>query len=179
MKIGKDIFVDRKQSFLSVEKNLAIIINKIFSNQDLLKLLYYTEKDCLEAQDLTEVQKYSMINNQIKIVPKLNISQTCPIYMIITLSNYTPNVLNPEFRDCSIRFDILCHPDHWNLGDFQLRPFKIAGELDRMFAGKKLTGIGELNFALGDTIVLNDELMGFALVYRAVQGSEDELFPVK
>lgn len=179
MKVGRDLFADRKQSFLSVEKNLAIIINRMFSNQDLMKMLYYREKDCLKAEDLTDVQKYSMINNQIKIVPQLTISSECPIYIVISLSNYTPNVLNPEFKDCSIRFDILCHPDHWNLGDFQLRPFKIAGELDRMLAGQKLTGIGELNFALGDTIVLDDQLMGFALVYRAIQGSEDELFPVK
>jgi len=32
------------------------------------------------------------------------------------------------------------------LKDSQLRPYKIAAELDTMFNGKLLTGIGELNF---------------------------------
>jgi hypothetical protein len=30
--------------------------------------------------------------------------------------------------------------------DFELRPYKIAAELDYMFNGKHLTGIGKLEF---------------------------------
>jgi hypothetical protein len=76
-------------------------------------------------------------------VPQLTIDKECPNYVIVTFDNYRPNAHNPEYRDCTIEFDILCHPDHWNLGNFQLRPHKIAGEIDSMFNKKKLTGIGE------------------------------------
>ena len=43
-----------KSSFLSVEKDFSIIIDKILSNQRLKKLLYYTDKDCLSKPNLSE-----------------------------------------------------------------------------------------------------------------------------
>ena len=114
MKVGTDYFTETKSSFLSADKDLSLIINKILGNQKLLKLLYYTEKDCLQAPNLTPQQKLSMIDNQIRIVPKLNITKECPIFIIVTMDNYRPNQENPEFRDCNIIIDILCHPDHQN-----------------------------------------------------------------
>jgi len=97
-----------------------------------------------------------LIHKHIRLVPKLDITQDCPIFVVITFDNFVPNAKNPEFRDCTISFDILCHPDHWNLGNFQLRPYKIAGEIDGMFNKKKMTGIGELQFLGANNLVLND-----------------------
>ena len=42
MKVGKNYFEENKSSFLSMDKDLAIITKKIMKNQDLLKMLYYT-----------------------------------------------------------------------------------------------------------------------------------------
>lgn len=176
MKVGQDFFP--KSSFLSVDKDLSLIIKKIMGNQRLLKLLYYSQKDCLKGKDLTMEQIVSMLDKQIRIVPKLDISEECPIYLIITMDNYKPNDTNPEFRDCNIIIDILCHPDHQNLGDFQLRHHKIAGEIDAMLNGQKLTGIGEIRFLGGRRLVLNDELMGMTLLYEAVHGIEDKVDPL-
>ena len=176
MKVGKDFFP--KSSFLSTDKDLSIVIEKIMGNQRLLKLLKYTEKDCQKAKDLTTAEIYGMLEKQIKIVPKLNIDTECPIFIVITFDNFIPNETNPEFRDCTINFDILCHPDHWNLGNFQLRPHKIAGEIDAMLNGERLTGIGVLNLIGGNNLVLNDELMGMSLIYKAIHGIEDKIDPL-
>lgn len=173
MKVGQEHFP--KSSFLSVEKDLSLITKKLMNNQRLMKLLYYTQKDCLTAVDLTEAQILSMINKQIKIVPKLEINDECPIFLVITMDNFIPNNQNTEFRDCTINFDILCHPDHWNLGDFKLRPHKIAGEIDAMINKQKLTGIGELQFTTASNLVLNDSLMGLTLIYTAIHGVEDKI----
>jgi hypothetical protein len=40
MRVGQNYFP--KSSFLSIDKNLALIVNKILDNQRLCKLLYYT-----------------------------------------------------------------------------------------------------------------------------------------
>lgn len=178
MRVGRDFFEEAKSSFLSTDKDLALIIDKILHNQRLLKMLFYTQKDCLDAPDLTAAQKLSMLDKHIKIVPKIDVEQECPNYIIITFDNYTPNPTNPEFRDCTINFDIFCHPDHWNLGNFKLRPHKIAGEIDAMFNEKKLTGIGTVNLITANNLVLNDQLMGMSLVYKAVHGVEDEINPL-
>jgi hypothetical protein len=64
MKIGQNFF-NNKMSFLSIDKNLSMIIDKFLKNDNLCKLLYYTEKDCLKAPELTMEQKLSMLNKQI------------------------------------------------------------------------------------------------------------------
>ena len=56
MKLGQDFF-DDKSSFLSLSKDLSLIVNKILRNDNLLKLLYYTEKDCFKGEKLTDAQK--------------------------------------------------------------------------------------------------------------------------
>lgn len=176
MKVGQNYFP--KSSFLSTDKDLSLIVKKIMSNQRLLKMLYYTQKDCLNAPDLSQQQIFSMIDKQIKIVPKLDIEVECPNYIVITFNNFTPNKKNPEFRDFNISIDILCHPDHWNLGNFQLRPHKIAGEIDAMLNDQKLTGIGTLTFMGADNLLLNDELIGLTLMYKAIHGVEDKINPL-
>lgn len=178
MKCGKDYFKEGKSSFLSVEKDLSQITEKILKNDKLLKLLYYTQPDCLKAPNLTQVEKMSLLNKQIRIIPKLNITTNCPIYIVITLGNFIPNETNPQFRDCVLSIDILCHPDHWNLGNFSLRPYRIAGELDSDLDEAQFSGIGKLQFMGGDNLVLNDDLMGLTLMYRAVHGIEDEINPL-
>ena len=143
MKVG-DNFKPLDSSFLILEKDLEKIAQKMLSNPRLLKLLYYTDETCLSKPVLDVTQKLSLINKQIRIVPKLDITKECPIFVVISFDNFTPNATNPQFRDCTVNFDILCHPDHWNLGNFQLRPYKIAGEIDGMFNNSKMTGIIEI-----------------------------------
>ena len=176
MKVGKNYFP--KSSFLSTDKDLSLIIKKIMENQRLLKMLYYTQKDCLNGKDLTQQQIISMLDKQIKIVPKIEISEDCPNYIIISMDNFVPNENNDEFRDCTISIDILCHPDHWNMGNFQLRPYKIAGEIDAILNKQKLTGIGQINFVTGNNLLLNDQLMGISFMYKAVHGVEDQINPL-
>jgi len=81
---------------------------------------------------------------------------------------------NPEFRDNIISFDIVCHFDQWNLKDFELRPYKIAAEIDSMVNRKKLTGIGTLEFLGANQIVLSDEFAGLTLMYQAIHGYDGE-----
>lgn len=178
MKLGKDYFEESKSSFLSVDKDLSLIINKLLKNDRLCKLLYYTQPDCLKANDLNMKEKISMLHKQIKIIPKISIDSNCPNYIIVGMKNFKPTE-NPEFRDCIISVDILCHPDHWSLGDFALRPYKIAGEIDAMLNEQRLTGIGKIQFLGADDLVLNDQLMGLTILYEAVHGIEDNINPLK
>ena len=164
-----------KSSFLSMEKDTGIIINEILKNNRLKKLLYYTTSDAMEKPNLTEDESLSLLGTNIKIVPKLYVDGSVLNYILINFDNFTPSE-NPEFRDNTIQFDIICHFDQWNLRDYALRPYKIAGEIDSMFNLKKLTGIGYLEFMGANQIVLTDEFAGLCLMYRTVHGGEDEKY---
>lgn len=164
-----------KSSFLSMEKDTGIIINEILKNNRLKKLLYYTTSDAMEKPNLTEDESLSLLGTNIKIVPKLYVDGSVLNYVLINFDNFIPSE-NPEFRDNTIQFDIICHFDQWNLKDYALRPYKIAGEIDSMFNLKKLTGIGYLEFVGATQIVLTDEFAGLCLMYRTVHGGEDEKY---
>ena len=161
-------------SFLSVEKDMELITNKILKNERLKKLLYYTTKDALNKPEIGQDASLELFGRNIKIVPKLSIDNSILNYIIISFDNFIPNATNPEFRDNIISFDVICHFDQWQLKGFSLRPYKIAAEIDSMFNGKHLTGIGELEFLGANQLVINDEFAGFSLMYQAIHGEEDK-----
>ena len=165
-----------KSSFLSIEKDLEIIVNHLCKNERLKRLLYYTTPDAIDKPNLDDEQMIQLFKKNIKLIPKLYVDGSVLNYIIINFDNFIPNDTNPEFRDNKIYFDIVCHLDNWALQDFQLRPFRIAAEIDSMFNGKHLTGIGTLNFLGANQIILTDEFAGLCLMYQAVHGEEDKKF---
>ena len=167
-------FKDPKSSFLSVEKDLNIITDLILKNKRLKKLLHYTTPDALDREAITDEEAVELLQKNIKIVPKLYIDGDVRAYVIISFDNFTTNATNPEFRDNIISFDIICHFDQWQLKDFQLRPYRIAAELDSMLDGQRLTGIGLVEFLGANQIIINEEFAGISLMYNVIHGGEDK-----
>ena len=166
--------IQPKSSFLSMEKDASLISNMLLRNERLKKLLYYTTPDCLDRKILTEDQSLELFGKNIKLVPKLYVDNSVLNYIILSFDNFTPNMTNPEFRDNIIEFDIICHFDQWQLKDFQLRPYRIAAEIDSMFDGKHLSGIGHLHFLGANQMILTNEYAGLCLMYQAIHGGEDK-----
>ena len=163
-----------KSSFLSLEKDLDLIVSSIMKNENLKRMLYYTTRDCLSRLKLTEDETLTLFEENIKIVPKLYLDGTLKNYIIINFNNFIPNKTNTEFRNNIIEFDIVCHFDQWQMKDFQLRPYKIAAEIDTMFNNKHLTGIGTLEFYGAKLVPLSDQYAGLCLQYAAIHGGEDQ-----
>lgn len=161
-------------SFLSVEKDMEIIINKMLKDERLKKYLYYTTKDPLKEKNLTQEQSLNLLGKQIKIIPKFTIDEVIKNYIVIGFDTFIPNDNNPEFRDNTISFDIVCNYEQWQLQGLQLRPFKIAAEIDSIFNESRLTGIGKLQFLNAGYININDKFGGISLNYIAIHGEEDK-----
>ena len=134
-------------TFLSVEKDIITILYKLFEEnpkkKELLSLLMINNKDCLD--DLYNNPEYLKIvsnvnlrklreEGYIKLEPKLAFEEFPQVksHIVISFDNYVPNGTNPQFRDNIVTFDIICHFDQWQLEDFELRPYRIAAELDTM-----------------------------------------------
>ena len=177
-----------KSSFLSCEKDIEAIIRKLFVDSrpysDLLKrLLLINTPDCLN--DMTNQAYIDKIKSTsvadlskkgyIRLTPKLALKENEEVknYLIISFDNFVPNATNPEFRDNVIMIDIICHTDQWDLGNYRLRPLKIAGYIDGILNESKLSGIGKLQFVGCNEVILNEELSGYCLMYAAIHGSDD------
>lgn len=165
-----------KSSFISIEKDMGTIVDMMLKNNRLKKLLYYNLENCLFQENLTEDQSLELIEDgYIRMVPKLYVDKDVLNYIIISFDNFTPNMTNPEFRDNIISFDIICHFNQWQMPNFQLRPYKIAAEIDTLFNNRHLSGIGELQFLGANQILINDEFGGISLMYSAVHGEDDKI----
>ena len=177
-------------SFLSVEKDIERILTKLFFDHEvyckqLLRLLVIPMEDCLsnlENQDyknlINTTTLASLINDgYVKLAPKIAMPEHEKVksYIIISFDDFTTNAKNPQFRDCTITFDIFCHTDYWKMENYQIRPLKIAGYIDGILNNTKLTGIGTLNFIGCNELVLDEVLSGYSLSYRAIHGSDDKI----
>nr|DAR80415.1 MAG TPA: hypothetical protein [Caudoviricetes sp.]DAV01827.1 MAG TPA: hypothetical protein [Caudoviricetes sp.] len=163
-----------KSSLLGMPKDAAIIIDRILSNPNLLRLLVYETRDW-QSQPLPngEQIKELFTSHQISSVPKIKIDSKEKTYIRLTYGTVIRNASNPEYRDNTFGIDIICHYDNWDLGDFELRPYRVAGEIDAMLDKTHLTGIGELEFVSATPYVYNEEFAGVSLTYLAVRGHED------
>lgn len=177
-------------SFLSCDKDAERIIRKLFIesrpySDELKRLLVINTKDCLDDVTnpiyLKKLEEMSvsrlMDEGYIKLSPKIRLPEHEEVksYMILTFDNFTPNPTNPQFRDCLVTFDIVCHTDYWDIGDYRMRPLKICGYIDGLLNNSKLTGIGTLQFAGCNELILSEDLSGYTLTYKAIHGSDDQI----
>lgn len=183
----KNTYEYPKSSFLGMAKDTSLIVEKILSNQKVLKLLYYTSPDCLNKDKLTPEQIKSLFKckikgdpstRQISNVPKIKIDSDKRTYLRITYDSFTPNTENTFYRDHIVEIKIACHFENWDLGDFELRPYRIAGEIDSMINNQHLTGIGLLTFIGASQEVYNEIYGGITLKYLAIRGHEDKVRPL-
>lgn len=166
-----------ESSFYSVDKDMDIIIGWLLKNDRFKNLLYYTTKDAYDRPKLTEEQTVELIEKNIKRVPKVYVDGSVLNYIIISFDNFSPST-NPQFRDNTVIFDIICHFDQWELNDNQLRPQRIAAEIDTAFNNRHLTGIGKTEFVGMQQILLNDEFAGLSLIYNTYHGGDDKYDPL-
>ena len=173
---------DIRSSFLSCEKDTEIILRKLFVENKpysdvLKKLLVINTKDCLTSNNQNYIDKINSLslkdlrdNGYIRLEPKIKFGEHEDVksYILLSFDNFTPNKTNPEYRDCTVTFDIVCHTDYWDIQNYCLRPIKIAGFIDGILNGSKLTGIGEFLFMGCNELILNENLSGYTLMYRAV-----------
>lgn len=171
------MIIEPKSSFLGFKKDTSIIMRKILANQNVLRLIYHNSEDCLTDpacqvgdEEITEMLRTKQISN----VPKIWIDKEKKNYLRITFDSFTPNAENPFYRDHTVEVKIVCPFDTWDLGDFDLRPYRIAGEIDAMLDGKKFSGIGVLNFINADQDIYDDYYGGLTLRYLARRGNEDK-----
>ena len=177
-------------SFLSCEKDIEEILRKLFIcskpySDELKKLLVINTKDCLDNENSVTIQQTIDSMNlaklrqdgYIKLEPKLRFGEHEEVksYILISCDNFTPNATNPYYRDCTVTFDIICHTDYWDLGNYRVRPLKIAGMIDGILNKARLSGIGTFNFMGCNQLILNEELSGYTLMYRAVHGNDDKI----
>lgn len=189
----KDLIIkpsDFTSSFLSYENDLETILRKLFIesqpySDELKRLLVINTKDCLDNKDnliykdkikdmsLSKLKEQGYIRWQPRI--KMGQHEQIKSYLIFSFDNFIPNQKNPQFRDCNVFIDVICHTNYWDLGNFRIRPIKICGYIDAILNNARLSGIGTFQFQSCSQLVLDENLSGYSLAFEAIHGTDDVL----
>jgi len=164
----REMMLLNQANFSTVAKDLEDLVSKIFSNQKILKLLYYNTSDCLNNPDIVDNNILNIIaRDNIRIIPRLTIPENLGSYIIITFDQFTPNIENPQYMDNMLLIDVLCPTDLWIMDNYMLRPFKIMHEINLLVDKRKFNGIGNVNFIGANLLNLGD-YTGYQLAYSVI-----------
>ena len=162
-----DLRIPRQVNFLTVEKDFEKIIERIFSNQNLLKLLYYTVPDALDKPDIEDNEILSIISERVRLEPHLEFPEVESPFLVITFDDFSPNDTNIKFMDNFIYIDVLVPTKLWRMDSYMSRPYRIMHELQQMLDKTKLNGIGVVNFVSANLLNLG-LYSGFQLAYKVI-----------
>ena len=142
--------------------NAQYIVKRLLANQNLLKLLYYTDKDPLSHEDLTQEQiKEEIYEKLIKIIPRVGPKETAHSIIAVRIARGRGLATNNEFKNVSISLEIFVPMTQWIIKDTNLRPFAIMGEIQKSLNNKKIEGLGKLTGGDFDLNFLTEEISAY------------------
>lgn len=150
--------------------NLQKIVTRLQSNQKLLKLLYYTDKDPYSQPDLTPTQIQNEVYEKlIKIVPRVGPKETAQSLISIRVINGINNRNNDEFRDIGLGIEVFVPLTQWFIKDSNLRPFSIMGEIQQTLNGKVVNGMGKIQGGDFSLNFLTEEISCYEMSFDFVE----------
>lgn len=143
------------------------IVSRLMANQNLVKLLYYTDKDPLSQPDLTEEQlKNEVFEKLIKIVPRVGPKETSHSIISVRFTHGRQNIVNNEFKDVTVSIEVFVPITQWIIKNSNLRPFAIMGEVQKSLDGKKIDGLGKMTGGDFDLNFLTEEVSDYEQIFR-------------
>lgn len=147
---------------------LQRITTRLLANQNLLKYLYYTDKDPLNNPDLTQEQIRKEIFEQlVRVVPRIGqeVKETAKSFISLEVVRGRQNSLNNQFEDLEITIEVFVPITQWIIKDENLRPFCIMGEIQNSLNGKVIDGLGRVHGGDFDVNFLTDKMSCYEMSY--------------
>lgn len=147
-------------------ENLQTIIRRLLANETLVKLLYYTDKDPLSHEALTDEQiKEEVYEKLVKVVPKLDPLETAKSVISFRVVRGRHNAKNSEFLDLNLAVEVFVPLTQWFVKSVSLRPFLIMSEIIKSLDGKTINGMGKLESGGFDINFLTTEMSCYEMLF--------------
>lgn len=154
-------------------QNLQLIMKRLFNNQNLLKLLLYTDKTPYEHMDLTkeEIQNkiYQKLIYIIPYIPEDNLENSVLSIVVDSATNIDANI---DYNYIDIELHLFIPYTQWIIKDVNLRPFLIIEEINNSLKNKNIEGLGKMTggsfrFNYGD-----DKIVNYIISYRIISNDK-------
>lgn len=142
-----------------IGENLQKIIKRLMANDNLVNLLYYTDKDPLNQPHLTDQQKKEEVFEKlIKIIPRVGPKETAHSIVAVKIVSGHKLTSNTEFQNIKIGIEVFVPLTQWIFKDSNLRPFAILGEIQKSLEDKTINGLGKIKGGDFDLNFLTEEI---------------------
>ena len=140
--------------------NLQKIVSRLIANDELVKLLYYTDENPLDGAVLTnEAKETKIFEKLVKTVPRVGTKDTANSVVVVYVQKAGRVPGNKEFKNVRILVDVIVPLTQWYIKSDNLRPFAILGQIQSSLDNKTVNGLGkisggdfEINFVTDDVI---------------------------
>ena len=150
--------------------SLQKIVKRLMENEDLVKLLYYEDKDPLAQEALDkEFKQKEIFEKLIKVVPHVGTNTDSKSRLVVYITRGSKNPQNKEFKDIHICISIFVPLINWIIKDSNLRPFAILSEVQSSLDGKVINGLGRLSGGDFDLKLLTEEISCYETVYNLIE----------
>jgi hypothetical protein len=162
---------------MGLYQNLQDIINVLYTDEELLRLIYYSpanlstktpdplDSSLVNIMDMDEEEQWKIRNERICFSSKTSDIPVdepfCRIY--VYTGRRIPNNGNYLFATQELVIDILCHSDFEN-GD--LRTLRISDRLNELFCQEQVTGLWKMDFVGAGQRSAPNEYTGYQVVYK-------------
>lgn len=150
--------------------NLQKICSRLLNNDNLVKLLYYTDQNPLEQPALDqEAKRKEVYNDLICVVPRIGTRTDSRSAIAIYIPKAAKLGANKEFKNVIIAIDVFVPLHQWIIKDSNLRPFAILGEIQSSLDGKTVNGLGKIEGGDFDLTLLTDEMSSYRQIFTITE----------
>lgn len=149
--------------------NLQKVCSRLLANDNLVKLLNYTDLDPLSQPALTDKEKQAIFNDLICIIPRVGTREDSRSVIAVYVPKSQGLSANSEFKNVVIAIDVFVPLTQWIIKDSNLRPFAIMGEIQNSLRGKTVNGLGKIEGGDFDLTLLTDEMSGYRMVFNITE----------
>ena len=150
-----------------IGENLQKIVTRLMANDNLVNLLFYTQKDPLGCAPLTEeAKKAEIFEKLIRVVPKSGSKEAVNSMIDIQVVSGIKDGNNTDFRNIKIIIQSVIPYTQWIIKDTNLRPFAIMGEIQKSLDGKTVNGLGKITGGDFELSYLSDEAGVYQQVFQ-------------
>ena len=152
--------------------NLIKMMKRLLANQNLLRLLTYTDKDplSLDKADIKGNEAYLQGDNGVvRIIPVIGAKENSQSIITLRVLKGVPSMDNPEFLDIYFSIEVFVPNEQWIIKGDNLRPYMIMGEIQRSLENKNINGLGTIRGSGFSVNFYTEEISAFTMDYTISQ----------
>ena len=152
--------------------NLIKMMKRLLANQNLLRLLTYTDRDPLASNkaDVEADEAYLQGDNGVvRIIPVIGAKENSQSIITLRVLKGIPSMDNPEFLDIYFSIEVFVPNEQWIIKGDNLRPYSIMGEIQKSLEGKNINGLGTIRGSGFSVNFFTEEMSAFIMNYRITQ----------